>query len=118
LKEENRLRVFENRVLRRIFGPKRDEVTGEWRKLHKEELNDLYSSSNIVRVIKSRRMRWAGHVAGTWRGEACTGFWWGNVRERDDWEDTGVYDNTRIKMHLQKVGCGGWLRIGTGGGYL
>jgi hypothetical protein len=55
--------VFENRVLRRIFGPKRDEVTGEWRKLHNEELNDLYCSSKIVRVIKSTRMRWAGHVA-------------------------------------------------------
>jgi hypothetical protein len=55
--------VFENRVLRRIFGPKREEVTGEWRKLHNEELNDLYCSSNIVWVIKSRRMRWAGHVA-------------------------------------------------------
>ena len=62
LREEHRLRVFENRVLR-IFGPRRDEVTGEWRKLHNEELNDLYSSPNIVRVIKSRRMRWAGHVA-------------------------------------------------------
>jgi len=62
LREERRLRVFENRVLR-IFGPKRDEVTGEWRKLLNKELNDLYSSPNIVRVIKSRRMRWAGHVA-------------------------------------------------------
>jgi len=57
------LSVYENKVLRRIFGSKRDEVTGEWRKLHNEELNDLYSSPNIVRVIKSRRMRWAGHVA-------------------------------------------------------
>jgi len=73
LKEERRLRVFENRVLRRIFGPKRDEVRGDWRKLHNEEFNDLYSSPNILRVIKSRRMRWAGHVArmgegrGVWR---------------------------------------------------
>ena len=58
-----KLRVFENMVLRRIFGPRRDEVTGEWRRLHNEELNDLYSSTNIVRVIESRRMRWAGHVA-------------------------------------------------------
>jgi len=63
LREERRLRVFENKVLRRIFGPKRDGVTGEWRKLHNEELNDLYCSPNIVRVIKSRRMRLAGHVA-------------------------------------------------------
>ena len=63
MREGHRLRVFEKRVLRRIFGPKRDEVTEEWRKLHNEELHDLYSSSNIVRVIKSRRMRWAGHVA-------------------------------------------------------
>ena len=65
LREERRLRVFENRVLRRIFGSKRDEVTGEWRKLH-EELNNLYSTPNIVRVIKSRRMKWAGHVAHVW----------------------------------------------------
>ena len=63
MREERKLRVFENRVLRKIFGPRRDEVTGEWRGLHNEELNDLYSSPNIVRVIKSRRMRWAGHVA-------------------------------------------------------
>jgi hypothetical protein len=62
LQEERKLRVFENKVLRRIFGPRRDEVMGEWRGLHNEELNDLYSSPNIVRVIKSRRMRWAGHV--------------------------------------------------------
>jgi len=72
LKEERRLRLFENRVLRRVFGPKRDEVTGEWRILHNEKLGDLYSLTNIVRVVKSRRMRWAGHVARM--GEGCTGF--------------------------------------------
>ena len=74
LREERRLRVFENRVLRRVFGPKRDEVTGEWRKLRNEELNDLYSLQNIVRVVKSRRMRWAWHVARMGRGELYTEF--------------------------------------------
>ena len=69
LREERRLRVFENRVLRRVFGPKRDEVTGEWRKLHNEELNDVYCSTNTFGVIKSRRMRWAGNVAHM--GERC-----------------------------------------------
>ena len=76
LREECRLRVFENRVLRRVFGPKRDEVTGEWRKLHNEELNDLYSLLNIVWVVKSRQMRWAGHVVhygGGYRGEQGAG---------------------------------------------
>jgi hypothetical protein len=63
LREEHRLRVFEKRVLRRIFGPKKDEVTGEWRKLHNKELHDLYSSPSIIRIIKSRRMKWVGHVA-------------------------------------------------------
>jgi hypothetical protein len=67
LREEHRLRVFENRVLRRIFGPKRDEVTGGWRKLHEEELYNSYSSPSIIRMIQSRRMRWAGHVAQTGR---------------------------------------------------
>jgi hypothetical protein len=62
LREERRLRVSENRVLRKVFGPKRDEVTGKWRKLHNKELNDLYSSPNIMRVVKSRRLRWTGHV--------------------------------------------------------
>jgi hypothetical protein len=81
LREERRLRVFENRVLRRIFGPKRDEVTGEWGKLHNEELNDLYSLPNIVWVVKKKRMRWAGHVECMGRIEVCTGFWWGSLRE-------------------------------------
>jgi hypothetical protein len=80
LREERKLRVFENRVLRRIFGPKRDEVTGEWRKLYNEELNDLYSPPNIILVIKSRKMRWAEHVA--WRIEKVyKRFWWENLTE-------------------------------------
>jgi hypothetical protein len=69
LREERRLMVFENRVLRRVFGSKRDEVTGEWGKLHNEELNDLYFSPNIVRVVKSRKMSWSGQVARTRLGE-------------------------------------------------
>jgi hypothetical protein len=67
--------VFENRLLRRIVGPKREKITREWRTLHNEELNDLYCSPNIVRVIQSRRMRWAGHVARMRGGEVYTGFW-------------------------------------------
>jgi hypothetical protein len=81
LREECRLRVFENRVLRRIFGPKRDEVTGEWRKSHNEELNILYSSPNIIRQIKSRRMRWAGHVARM--GEECVQGFDGKARRKE-----------------------------------
>jgi hypothetical protein len=123
LREECRLRVFENKVLRKIFGPNRDEVTGEWRKLHNRELYALYSSPNIIRVIKSRRLRWAGHVArmgerrGAYRasvekpeGRRPLG------RPRRRWEDN-------IKMDLREVGWGAWtgliwLRIGTGGGLL
>jgi hypothetical protein len=91
LTEEQRLRVLENRVLRRIFGPKRDEVRREWRRLHNEELNDLYSSPNIIRVIKSRRMRWAGHVARIGEQSAVhTRFWWGDLREGDHLGDRGV----------------------------
>jgi hypothetical protein len=77
LREERRLRVSENRVLRSISGLKRNEVTGEWRKLHNEELNHLYCSPNIFRTIKSRRVRWVWHVARMGGGEAYTGFWWG-----------------------------------------
>ena len=78
--------MFENMVLRRIFGPRRDEVTGEWRRLHNEELNDLYSSHNIVRVINWRRMRRAGHVARMGEERGCIGSCRGNRREGDQWE--------------------------------
>jgi hypothetical protein len=103
--------VFENRVLRRIFGPKRDKVTGEWRRLYNEELNDLYSSPTIIRVIKSRRMRWAEHVARMGEGRGAYSILVGRRegrrplgRPRHRWEDN-------IKMDLQKVGCGGmdWI---------
>jgi hypothetical protein len=104
LREERRLRVFENRVLRRIFGPKRDEVTGEWRELHNEELHDLYSSPTIVRMIKSRRMRWAGHVARMGEGRGVYRVLVGKPegkrplgRQRCRWEDN-------IKMDVQEVG--------------
>jgi len=100
LREERRLRVFENRVLRRIFGPKREQATRAWRKLH-EELNDLYSSHNIVRAIKSRRMRRMGHIAHRGRGEVYTGIWWGSLRERDHWGDPGV--DGRIILTLYRA---------------
>jgi hypothetical protein len=83
LREEHRLRVFENRVLRRIFGPRRDEVTGEWRKLHNEELHILYSSPNIIRQIKSRRMRWAGHVARMGEGRKFVQGFGGKARRKE-----------------------------------
>ena len=105
--------MFDNRVLRRIFGPKRDEVAGEWRKLHNVELNDLYCSPNIVRVMKSRRMRWAGHVAHMREGRGMDRVLVGKPegkrplgRPRHRWEDN-------IKMDLQEVGCGGmdWIKL-------
>jgi hypothetical protein len=105
LREEHTLRVFENRVLRRIFGPKRDEVTGEWRRLHNEELNGLYSSP-FIRVTKSRRMRWDGHVARMGEGRGSHRILVGRPerrrplgRPRRRWEDN-------IKMDLQEVGWG------------
>jgi hypothetical protein len=113
LREEHRLKVFENGALRKIFSRERDEVTGDWRKLHNEELNDLYCSSNIVRVIKSRRMRWAGHVVriGERRGvyRVLVGKHEGKRplgRPRCRWEDN-------IKMDLQELGCGGmdWMKL-------
>jgi hypothetical protein len=109
-------------VLRRIFGPKRDEVTGEWRRLHNEELNDLYSSPNIIRVIKSRRMRWTGHVANMGDRSGTYRVWSGDLRERDHLEDLGVVERTILKWFFNKGDGGGgarseliWLRIGTGG---
>jgi len=108
-----RLRVFEGRVLRRIFGSRRDEVTGEWMKLHNEELNDLYCSPNIVRVIKWRRMRWAGNVARKWKRRALYRVLVGKPEgkrplgiHRRRWEDI-------INMGLQEVRCGGmdWIEL-------
>jgi hypothetical protein len=89
LREEQRLRVFENRELRRIFGPRREEDES-WRKLHNDELHDLYSSPNIVRVIKSRRMSGRDMLHAWGRGEVFTGFWLGGPKVRDHWEDLGI----------------------------
>jgi hypothetical protein len=90
LREEHRLRVFENRVLRRIFGPKGDEMTGGWRKLHNEELHNLYPSPSIIRMIKSRRMTLAGHVTRMGRRGMRIGYWCESRKERDQWEDQDV----------------------------
>jgi hypothetical protein len=123
LKEEHRLRVFENRVLRRIFGPKRDKVMREWRKLHNGELHNLYSSPHIVRQIKSRRLRWAGHVARMGEGRNVYRVLVGKPegkrtlgKYKRRWEDG-------IKMDLSEIGWGvwsgfTWLRTGTVGGLL
>jgi hypothetical protein len=80
--EKHRLRMFENRVLKRIFKPRRDEVTGGWRKLHNEELHNLYSSPSIINMIKSKRMRWAVHVARMGRRGMHIGYWWESQKER------------------------------------
>jgi len=110
-------------VLRRIFGLRRDEVTGEWKKLHNKELNDLYSSPNIVQVIKSRRMRWAGHVARMGEERGCKGSCWGNRRKRDHWGDLGLDRWIILGWIYRKCDVGiwtglGWPRIVTGGGRL
>jgi hypothetical protein len=104
--------VFENTALRRIFGPKKDEVTEKRKKLHNEELHDLYSSPNILRVIKSRRMRWAGHVAWMGRREACIGFWWENPRERGNWGDPSVDRRIILGWLFRKLDVGVWIGLG------
>jgi hypothetical protein len=108
LREECRLRVFENRVLRRILGPKRDEVTGEWRRLHNKELYALYSSPNIIRVMKSRSLRWAGHVAhmGERRG-ACN-----VLRKGEQLEDPDLDKKIILKLILNKRNRGmDWIDV-------
>ena len=123
LREERKLRVFEN-MLWRTFGPRRDEVMEEWRRLHNEELYDLYPSPNIVWVIKSKRMRWAGHGARMGRGEGgCIGSRWGNWRKRDHWGDLGIDWWIILGRISRRWDVGIWTglggpRIETGGGCL
>jgi len=113
LREECRLRVYENRVLRRIFGPKRDKITGEWRKLHNEELNDLSSLSSIVWVIKSRRIRWAGHVAQMGERRGIYRFLVGKPEGKRPLGRPRPRLEDNIKMILQEVGCGcmDWIEL-------
>ena len=121
--EKRKLRAFENTVLRRIFGPRSDEVTGEWGRLHNEELNDLYSSPNIVWVIKSRKMRWAGHVGHMGEERGVYRVLMGKLDEKNHWGDLGI-DRWIILGRISRrwdVGIWtglGWPRIETGGGCL
>jgi hypothetical protein len=123
LREERRLKLFESRAVRRIFGPKRDEVTGEWRTLHNEELNDLYCSPNIVPLIKSKRMRWERQAASMGKSRGVYRVWWGNLRERDNLGDKGLDGRIILRWIFRKwdvrVWTGSsWLKIGIGGGHL
>ena len=105
-------------MLRRIFGPNKEEVTGEWRKLHNEELSDPCSSPNVIRVIESRRTRRAGHVACRGKVDVYTEFWWGNLTERNHLKDPSV-KREDIRLWDVWAWTGSiWLRIGTGGGHL
>jgi hypothetical protein len=110
--------VFENRVLRRVFGPENDEVTGEWRKLHNGQLHNLYSSPDIIRQITSRRMRWAGHVARMGRRDKCKRFWWESPKERDHLEDRGIDGRMGLEWILGRRVWSGftWVGVGAGGG--
>jgi hypothetical protein len=103
LREEHRLRVSENRVLRRIFGPKRNEVTGEWRKFHNGELHNLYSSPYIIRPIKSRRMRWAGHVVCMGEGRNVYRVLVGKPKGKDHLKDQGIDGRMVSKWTLGRL---------------